>query len=82
MRLRYLAVIKLARLPMALMPLTAENIGKVLDVKGWTVTHQELRDYGNEYWVTLERDVQPPLALLPCCEVHGDRSVQVVLPSA
>ena len=71
MKLTYLACIKLADLPPQLLPLTSDNITKVIDVNGWTVAHQEMRMYGKEYWVTLERDVAAPAALHAACRIVG-----------
>lgn len=71
MKLRYLARIKLAQVPRHLMPLSGATIGLLLDTAGWAVTHQEVRDYGAEYWVTLEREIQPPRPLHTCCTVDS-----------
>lgn len=76
MRIRYLARIKVNDLPKK-KALNESQVHLVLDVAGWTVTHQEVRDYGAEYWVTLERDIPVPKPLHPCCEVYGDKSVTV-----
>lgn len=88
MKMRYLAIIKMDKVPKNLLPLGPGTIGKMLSMKGWEVTHLEKRGYGHEggygheVWVTLERNIEPPTPLLPCCEVHGDRSVTVALPQA
>lgn len=71
MRLRYLARINLDQLPKERLPLTPENVGQVLDTNGWTVTGQELRMYGHEYWVTLEREITTPLSKHPACTIEG-----------
>lgn len=70
MKLRYLARIKLDGVPKELLPLGPATIGKLLDVQGWTVTHQEVRAYGREYWATLELDVTTPAALHPSCVIE------------
>lgn len=58
-----------------LFPLNQLSMHHLLDTAGWSVTHQEVREHGEEYWVTLEREVRPPTPKHACCTVYGDKAV-------
>lgn len=77
----YLAVIELHKVPTDLLPLTPDTIGEMLNLNGWKVTHQAVRDYGHALWVALERDIKVPESKHPACRIlAADGSLVVGSP--